>query len=109
MKTKEYWNTPDTGKKERLRGIPYFVLHAFLVYFVYSIDPENLILILIMIGIGVWAVLKEIGESFRMVSHPVCRLTDEFVISNYDSNVVLWDCDSVSNHPGFSLEYPLTK
>jgi len=90
MKTKEYWNIPDAGKKEILHSIPYFIFHSFLVYLAYLIDPENLIFILIIIGIGVWLVLKEIGESSRVISRPVCRLTDEFVISDYDRNVVPW-------------------
>ena len=92
MKAKEYWSTPNAGKRERLLIIPFSILYAILVCVAYLIDPEELLGIFIMIIIGVWYGSKGIRESFRMVSHPVCRLTDEFVISDYDRNVVPWDC-----------------
>ena len=91
MKTKEYWNIPSAGKKEILRSAVYVALYISLAYFVWSIDPENFIVIIVMIGIGVWLVQTIIGESFRMISRPVCRLTDEFVVFDYDRNIVPWD------------------
>jgi len=90
MKAKEYWNIPEAGRKERIHSIPYFIFHALIVYIAYYIDPENLLLILILLALGVWLVLKSIGDSLRMVSRPVCRLTDEFVILDYDRNVIPW-------------------
>ena len=92
MKTKEYWNVPNAGKRERLLIIPFSIFYGVLVYVAYLIDPEELLGVFIMIAVGVWYGIKGIVKSFRMISHPVCRLTDEFVISDYDRNVVLWDC-----------------
>ena len=90
MKSKEYRNIPEAGKRERIHGIPYFISHALIVYIAYYIDPENLLLILILLALGMWLVLKSIGDSLRMISRPVCRLTDEFIVLDYDRNVTPW-------------------
>ncbi|MBU7012946.1 MAG: hypothetical protein HXS46_19870 [Theionarchaea archaeon] len=91
MKVKEYWNIPEAGKRRRIRSIPYFALDIVVVYFIYSIDPENLFGILLVVAILIWLSLKAIGDSLRMVSRPVCRLTDDFIILDYDRNVAPWD------------------
>jgi len=91
MKAREYWNIPEAGRKERIHGIPYIAFYIILVYVAYLIDPEDLFGIFLIAAIMTWFSLKVIGDSLRMVSRPVCRLTDEFIILDYDRNVTPWD------------------
>jgi len=91
MKAKEYWNIPEAGKRRRIRSIPYFVFYALIAYFGYLFISENMMVVLIIVALALWVFLKVISDSLRMVSRPVCRLTDEFIILDYDRNVTPWD------------------
>ena len=51
------------------------------------LNPINLLLFItvVMAAIGL---LRGISDSRRMVSHPVCRFTDDFIILDYDRKAI---------------------
>lgn len=90
MASKEYWNAPDTGRKYLAHNSPIpiaLLIAALIIYFL----SHDIYVLGILTVFWLWTVLEYVRISRRVVSHPVCRLTDEFIILDYDRNVVPWN------------------
>ena len=87
----KYWNSPEAGKRHLVHVIFWAISYNAIICIIYLTNPDNLFLILAMLVIQIWIAKKDIGEVRRKTSHPLCRLTDEFIISDLDRKVTPWN------------------
>ncbi|MBU7017439.1 MAG: hypothetical protein HXS44_08015 [Theionarchaea archaeon] len=88
---REYWNVPEVEKKHLINTIIFgsvFAAYTVVFYVVMLIDVLREFLVLINVVLIVSIILEGIRDSRRMVSHPVCRFTDDFIILDYDRKVI---------------------
>jgi len=95
MKSKEYWSTV-TSKKEYLlhyskEKITLLIINIALVSFILYKAPDDLFLLLIIVGGELWFIHGEITRARNMTSSPICRLTDEFLALDYDHKIIPWE------------------
>ena len=88
---REYWNVPDVKKKNWINTILFcivFAAYTLIIYVVLLKDALREFLMLINVILIIGTILEGISNSRRMVSHPVCRFTDDFIILDYDRKAV---------------------
>jgi hypothetical protein len=92
MRSREYWEIPDAGKRYLRRYFLFpFPIYVAIGSALYLARPDDLFILLILAGGGIWFICRVITDMRRMVSHPVCRLTDEFIASDYDRRLIPWN------------------
>ena len=88
---REYWDVPEIGKKHLINTIIFgsvFVPYTVVIYVVMPINVLREYLVLISVVLIIAVILGGIRDSRRMVSHPVCRFTDDFIILDYDRKAI---------------------
>jgi hypothetical protein len=88
---REYWNVPEVGKKHLINNTIFcsvFAAYTVIIYVVMPIDVLREFLVLINVVLIIFIILEGISDSRRMVSHPVCRFTDDFIILDYDRKAI---------------------
>lgn len=90
MESREYWNAPDARKKYLVHSNLVPLIYFVIVSVIYFPDP-NVDALVILVALGLLWLLYNNAMSHRVVSHPLCRLTDELIILNHDRNVIPWN------------------
>jgi len=92
MKSREYWNIPSARKNHVLsHSLPaIFIYFALGSIFVFA-APESLLVLFVYLGAGILLVYRVATIAWEMNSHPICRLTDEFITLSYDRKIVPWE------------------
>ena len=87
----EYWNRPEITRRSFLVFVFLSIIYAMAVYLVYLTYTNDLLIPLFMAVIGIWLFKDGYDGIRRETSRPLCRLTDEFIVSDLDRKVTPWN------------------
>ena len=87
----EYWNRPEITRRSFLVFIFSSIIYAIAMYLAYLNYTDHPLILLFMAVIGIWVFKNGYDGIRRETSRPLCRLTDEFIISDLDRKVTPWN------------------
>ena len=92
MKNKDYWNKKEAKKSELRNSLFWFIFFVIMVIvFEYLWPPSTTFSILFIVG-GIIIGLHHLYKIHtRIITYPLIRIRDEFLIYNYDQKIILWD------------------
>ena len=89
--SREYWNRPEVRKRSLVTSVFSSIFYIVVIYLFYLTYTDHPSIPLFMVVLGIWLTKKDINEIQRKTSHPLCRLTDEFIIFDLDRKVIPWN------------------
>jgi hypothetical protein len=92
VKNEDYWNNKEARRIELRNSLSWFVFFIIvIIIFEYLWPPLTILSILFIVGgiiIGIYHLYK---IQTRIITYPLIRIRDEFLIYDYDQKIILWD------------------
>lgn len=95
MKGREYWSNVNS-KREFLsryskKEIAVYIIYIVIISLILYKAPDSLFLLVIVALGALWLIHGELTLMKGLISSPICRLTDEFIVLDYDRKIISWE------------------
>ena len=87
---KEYWTGPNQRKKYVQKMSILLTINALISSILIYFRPDDYIIMLILVGGWLIIAYQEIKKILRMKKQPLCKINDEFIISDYNKKITPW-------------------